>query len=681
MKKIQRFLSLFLCALMLLPVLAACKPTPEVPENTTPPIETPPEEMGNPVHLIKDKISNYAIVYASSLSPEGVGAANELNSTFSNRSVQPVTYGKDTELAETPYEILIGNTNRPESAAVTGDLTAYSFIVRYVGTKVVICATEDWMLSAAITKFTQSMEYERDANKDINSIMIMDNLSILFDLTKDTSYSRDGWSISKFPAFFAGKLVEGSFSDTIGFNTIAPTSRNYKMTFASEVEVADFVAYADTLAANGFTVTAHAGNRNTIMGYWVETGKNRMYMYYTASTKEVRFIVDQNDSVMPEEFGYTYEKKAGESTTLYLYGLKMHPDGVGAPGGVYPSLEQAAPYGLYERYPELIPLIGTVQNNYKNCGAMYVIKLADNSVMIVDGGEMRMMCVEQALYLNDFLHEITDTPADEQVRISCWFITHPDGDHFTGMIRFLNSFHKLYTIERVMYNIDAVNQGPNDLTKIMGEECIQKWYPDVIYHRPHTGETFMLADMKIDIMATLEDLVNSESKELEDNDNPNNHSVVLRLTIDGRTVMITGDASNQATDAMLRNYAAGNYAELKVDMLQIPHHGWDNLPNFFSAVNPSISMFNQSSGGAQKGIYGAAYYTYLAVVAATKGGDANLYYSGDETVGFEVSNGDFVVSFREPAVGFAWDRTDGGIEYMWSTWTSFPAAYMPDVLK
>ncbi len=494
------------------------------------------------------------------------------------------------------------------------------------------------------------------------------------------------WSISPFPTFPVGNLMEKEFTGTIGFHSVISNRDDYKMLMVTDVKASDMIAYADALSREGFEVIPHADNASTILSYWVQSGKNRMYMYYTASTGEARFIQDQNDAVPLEEFEYCYEKQESDNTTLYLYGLKMHPDGIGAPNQKYPTLEEAPE--LYQTYPDMVDKAGRVENNYKNCGAMYVIKLADNSVMIIDGGEHRMMCVEQAVYLNHFLHKITGTPENKKVRISCWFLTHPDGDHFMGFIRFMNSFHSLYKVERVMFNVDIANHGPNDLTRFYGPEGLQKWYPDVIYHRPHTGEIFRLADIEIKVMSTLEDLVKSDTMapqyhadgkpHLHD---PNNTSVVLRLTIDGRTALITGDASGPASNIMLRNYEADGHAELKVDILQIAHHGWDYLAPFFSTVKPKISMYNQSSGGAQRGCTGRALRVYRAVEEATEGGADNIYFSGDETVGFEVRDGAFEVVFRERAVGFAWDGSDGGAEALWDIWSPFPSAYMPNILK
>ena len=476
--------------------------------------------------------------------------------------------------------------------------------------------------------------------------------------------TRTSWPMPVFPAFPAGNLVEKPYTSTMRFREAEEGAADFLMLMTTDTEAADFTAYADALAKDGFAVTPHAQDPETVLSYWVSTGENRMYMYYTASTRQARFILEPDDTVALEDFEYRYEKLEGDNTTFYLYGLKLHPHGINI-GETYPPESEVA---FYERYPELRCKIGLKQETYKNCGAMYVIKLADNSVMIIDGGEHRSMCVEQAIYFNNFLHRITNTPIGEKVRICCWFITHPHGDHMTGFVRFMNGFHDQYVLERITFNMEKGTFGFN---------AIKRWNPDVIYHRLHTGEHFQLADMQIDVLYTLEDLVRVGSmtceywrEGLEPEKIPlrrdeNNTSAILRLTIDGRTVLITGDTAKQSNIVLLRNYEKDDYAALRADILQIPHHAWNNLPDLYRAARPQYSVFNQSKGGAQRGIYGQAMNTYRAVEEATVGGARNMYFSGDETVGFEVKDGAFEIVFRDIAVGYAWDGSDGGMETRW----------------
>jgi competence protein ComEC len=67
---------------------------------------------------------------------------------------------------------------------------------------------------------------------------------------------------------------------------------------------------------------------------------------------------------------------------------------------------------------------------------------------------------------------------------------------------------------------------------------------------------------------------------------PNNNSVVLRVTVSGRRILMPGDAEVEAQDELL---AAGT--DLHADILKVPHHGSAySDPAFLNAVHASIAL-------------------------------------------------------------------------------------------
>ena len=298
-----------------------------------------------------------------------------------------------------------------------------------------------------------------------------------------------------------------------------------------------------------------------------------------------------------------------------------------------------------------------------------VIQTENGHLIVIDGGNS-----------NDaegFLSLLEELSGGKKPVVDLWFITHPHGDHITGFLRFMNGFHEQYELERVTFNMESGT---------FGCSALKRWYPNIIYHKLHTGEHFQLADMQIDVLFTLEDLVRVgsmtceywreglEPEKIPQRRDENNTSAVIRLTIDGCTALITGDTARQSNLVMMRNYEPNDYAALKADILQIPHHAWNNLPDLYRAARPQFSVFNQSMGAAQRGIRGQAMNTYRAVEEATVGGADHMYFAGDETVGFEVKDGQFAVVFRDIAVGYAWDGSDGGMETRWDMQLSIEQA-------
>lgn len=71
--------------------------------------------------------------------------------------------------------------------------------------------------------------------------------------------------------------------------------------------------------------------------------------------------------------------------------------------------------------------------------------------------------------------------------------------------------------------------------------------------------------------------------------NLNDTSLVLRVTCDGRSVLIPGDIEETAQSRLLESGA-----DLRADVLVMPHHGtWrKSLPRFFAVVSPSVVLLS-----------------------------------------------------------------------------------------
>jgi DNA polymerase III delta subunit len=73
---------------------------------------------------------------------------------------------------------------------------------------------------------------------------------------------------------------------------------------------------------------------------------------------------------------------------------------------------------------------------------------------------------------------------------------------------------------------------------------------------------------------------------------PNNSSIVLRVSVAGHTLLLAGDAEVEAQDALL---AAG--ADLRADVLKVPHHGSAyGDPRFFDRVRPVVALVSVGAG-------------------------------------------------------------------------------------
>ncbi|MBE6633289.1 MAG: hypothetical protein E7620_02980 [Ruminococcaceae bacterium] len=160
---LKRFLSLLLIFLMIVP-FSACReegsgelsPTVESKDSTT---DTAPIEDGEGQVFQKSEASKFKIVYASRLANETMSEVNRLASMINSTCNTEMVITGDLILAESEkhreweHEILIGCTNREESALFGEGLRQYDYGFGYVNGKIVIYGKSESNLKNAINSF------------------------------------------------------------------------------------------------------------------------------------------------------------------------------------------------------------------------------------------------------------------------------------------------------------------------------------------------------------------------------------------------------------------------------------------------------------------------------------------------------------------------------------------------
>jgi competence protein ComEC len=69
---------------------------------------------------------------------------------------------------------------------------------------------------------------------------------------------------------------------------------------------------------------------------------------------------------------------------------------------------------------------------------------------------------------------------------------------------------------------------------------------------------------------------------------PNNNSLVMRARLDGRTVLLPGDAETEEQQELLSRLGP---AAVQADILKVAHHGSaDQDQSFLDAVNPAVAL-------------------------------------------------------------------------------------------
>lgn len=190
-------------------------------------------------------------------------------------------------------------------------------------------------------------------------------------------------------------------------------------------------------------------------------------------------------------------------------------------------------------------------------GMGYVIRTENGELFVIDGGN------ENDGYR--FLQLLQEISGEEKPRVSMWFLSHPHGDHYGALKSIADEYADCLTIDKLLCSFpphDTVDlnkstsyaSGSAALTTILTATQAE-------LVTPHTGETYQLDNLTIDIVTTWEDL-----QKIND---PNETSTVLMVYAEGQKMLFLGDAYPATAQNVLDNYGD----KLACDIVQVAHHG------------------------------------------------------------------------------------------------------------
>lgn len=478
-------------------------------------------------------------------------------------------------------EILVGPTNRPESAEVQASLDGLVYRVTAINNRIVIAAASDLALEKAVDAFLGTVTLTEDGR-----VTVPANLDI-------SCTNAQAWEFTQIPSYDTGVYNGSSVTSVTGYDGEANPSYILGIT---QTTADEFAAYIEKVQNDGFTVVPRAA-WDSVTAYQCDKDDISFYTYYTSATNEVRILLENSSTVSTEDFSYTYEKAENETNDVYLYGLYTETD------------------------------TNAAMAEYPNNGQFLFIKLADNSLFVIDGGKTKQ--VDENAFIR-FAREITGTPEGEKIRIACWFITHSHTDHYQGFQKVVKNLTDQIVIERILYNFKPGTEKNFDL---------RESYPDILYHKPHTGETIDLGSISFDVLYTQEDALDLKNMTFvgKEDTQVNESSTVLRVHMDDKICMILGDIDTEAGDIIQTYYSD---EELKADVVQIAHHGFNHLHNLYETMDAKIALYPTSN-------YVASGYWVNILTSVTNTCD-ELYFGGDETVGVRIIDGEAEVFFRNP---------------------------------
>lgn len=353
----------------------------------------------------------------------------------------------------------------------------------------------------------------------------------------------------------------GLVSDQHGY-----TDEDSYMTVITGTTKEKFDAYVASLPDYGFRFVSQTTVDSDDYYTYSKYG-SIVYLYYNRRNREARVITD-NSSDLLSKITYEYEKKAGETTEFYQYSIN------------YTNNNQ-------EGYDP----VKYTESGSINCGMLYIIKLPDNKVIIVDSGHEAQSTKASRTGLMKFLREITGKSESEKVEIAMWYFTHAHGDHVRLASDFLSEYYKQVDLQSVTYNFPSyqVLGSGYDSNTFTLKNTLNRLFPNLPYHKLHTGEIMNFAGVQIDVVYTHEDAVTAAgTSEIGDF---NSSSTVLKITMDGKTIMLLADISGVAESAIM---AMHTKSYLKSDVVQVSHHCFNYLDSLYPVIDADIAIFPQS---------------------------------------------------------------------------------------
>lgn len=380
-----------------------------------------------------------------------------------------------------------------------------------------------------------------------------------------------------------------------------------------ELEIrADFCPITETIPMfQSATATASelhdCGNDNylTIYSYLNISDTQREIDTYAATLKSKGFTLVQENDIVGNQFAL-YSK--GDAMVHYSYFPAKREFRMVYGSNKY-ILPNPTPITDYEK--RVTPcVINPEMSENEEC---VILQLADGSFIVIDGGWGTSGPQTKTLNAGAHNERVVNYKRDVETDMArvytlmkertpdggkpqvIWMITHADPDHITMPTRFFKDYKDKFDLNMIIANFPnlfniGLGTGTSDNDPVTMTEyannflsAARTYFPGVTEYVYHTGEKLYLPGCECEFLITPgEDLWPGVMNWM------NHTSGTWRFTIEGKTVMIPGDAESSLCNLMVGLY--GSY--LKSDILQPNHHGANGATRgFYACIDPSICIW------------------------------------------------------------------------------------------
>ncbi len=245
-------------------------------------------------------------------------------------------------------------------------------------------------------------------------------------------------------------------------------------------------------------------------------------------------------------------------------------------------------------------------------GMGYIIRAENGELFVIDGGN------ENDGYR--FLQLLREVSGEEKPHVSMWFLSHPHGDHYGALKSIADTYASQLMVDKLLCNfppretVDLIKStsyayGNAALTSILAAT-----HAELV--TPHTGETYHVDNVTIDVVTTWEDL-----RQIND---PNETSTVLMIYAEGQKMLFLGDTYPATAQNVLNNYGD----KLACDIVQVAHHGINGC-KVAVYENSGASLYllpaNRLTMEAMQGKYAPSTWVFNNAPELIVGSDGTAY--------------------------------------------------------
>ncbi|NLW73461.1 MAG: MBL fold metallo-hydrolase [Clostridiales bacterium] len=457
---------------------------------------------------------------------------------------------KAGESAADKYEILIGDTNRPETAQAKAVIGVADWCIKIIGNKIVICGwnetTTGLAVNAFLTLLDESVTKDSEGNKGISFINFGEMTG---------TYSE--W-ITDIPEYEGGQLsgcVDANFGE-LEYYITGTTAAEFKA-YRTKLEAAGYQLYFENEAAGNLFATY--------------TGSGTMiHTYYVAYQNTARIITGRLDGeislpvVKDENYTKITESSITQMTLDYASG---------------------------------------------NFGMCYVITLEDGSFIIFDGGGSTGNIDHIRLY--NLLKKLNKRP-DGKIVIAAWILTHEHWDHYMVFYNFCTTYGQQVTVEQFIANTPSKVVSYNSYNPATYMEDGHYKAAAIAVGgfklvKPHTGQVIKIRNAEVEVLFTQEDLYPKKLYFFNDS------TMITRMKIAGQTIMWLGDTCDVASPIVCNMYGSYLKSDM-VQVAHHGYNGATRefyeliAPKFAFWPTSEAEFTNQTKGTNKSGYYGVDYF-------------------------------------------------------------------------